>query len=153
MTAFDKARKLGAVILTNLGDHDGAKEAAVALIDVAAGATNQGTGGPADEIATAVPEAAPADIRRYLGQYQGRGAQQALIAWRDGKLMMLPAWPGATSRFGPAELRLGLEPGSLMVIGGRASGELARFEFDVDGEATAFRLAATVYRRIRISSF
>ncbi|MBI2965828.1 MAG: beta-lactamase family protein [Chloroflexi bacterium] len=152
MTAFDKARKVGAVVLTNLGGHDGAKESAVSLIDAAAGALSESAATRVPHESTSEPsQPVPDDLRRYLGLYQGRGAQQALIAWRGGQLMLLPPWPGSASRFGPAVLRPRPEPDSLLVDGGRGSGEVARFERDAAGELVAFRLAATVFRKFRQS--
>jgi hypothetical protein len=57
---------------------------------------------------------------------------------------------GAASRFGPSVLRPGPEPNTLLVQEGRAAGELARFVVDGSGEPVAFRLAATVYRKLRL---
>lgn len=140
-TAFDRARRVGAVVLTNLGGHDGAREAAIALIDATAEASR----------AREAPawEAVPEELKPFLGPYVGRGAQKAVIVWRDSRLMLLPP-PGEATRFGPATLSPGSEPDTLVVEGGRGGGELARFRRDERGRIFEFRLAATVYRKLEV---
>ena len=141
---FNKAAGIGVIVLTNRGWHNGAPQAALALLDaLVADSTRE----PPSEIARPV-EAPAAAIQLLLGLYSFHGIPALRVEFRGGELRIEAADPAEGSLHAPAKLRPTDDRFVFEMEGGRGAGEFGRFRTNEAGEIVAFALGGAVYWRL-----
>ncbi len=141
---FNKAAGIGVVVLTNRGWHNGAPQAALALLD----ALVADSAAEAPSEMARPGEAPPPAIAPLLGLYSFHGIPALRVEFRGGELRLEAADPAEGSLHAPAKLRPTDDLFVFEVEGGRGAGEFGRFRRDEAGEVVAFALGGAVYWRM-----
>ncbi|MCZ6681271.1 MAG: serine hydrolase [Candidatus Poribacteria bacterium] len=140
---FNVPSKTGAVVLINMWPPHGGLELAQEVLEMVLAA---------DEAATPLPsppklESTPDELQRFLGHYCAEPGIHVNIEYRGGKLCLRGHAGSAYSLHAPSELEPTHKDNEWLVRGGRASGEIAVFEFDSDGRVLSYELGAFVFKR------